>query len=83
MRILFLGGTKFLGRHAVDAALARGHAAVAGDDGVLFMLRRLVQPAGGARRMCQGDDGDDFSHVYFPFSIFSAYNFAASLLLWL
>ena len=25
MRILFLGGTKFLGRHAVDAALARGH----------------------------------------------------------
>ena len=26
MRILFLGGTKFLGRHAVDAALARGHA---------------------------------------------------------
>jgi 2'-hydroxyisoflavone reductase len=26
MRILFLGGTRFLGRHAVDAALARGHA---------------------------------------------------------
>jgi len=26
MRILFLGGTKFLGRHAVDAALTRGHA---------------------------------------------------------
>ena len=26
MRILFLGGTQFLGRHAVDAALARGHA---------------------------------------------------------
>src|SRR4029450_3958271 len=26
MRILFLGGTKFLGRHAVDVALARGHA---------------------------------------------------------
>ena len=26
MRILFLGGTKFLGRHAVDTALARGHA---------------------------------------------------------
>jgi 2'-hydroxyisoflavone reductase len=26
MRILFLGGTKFLGRHAVEAALARGHA---------------------------------------------------------
>ncbi|MEO8346245.1 MAG: NAD-dependent epimerase/dehydratase family protein [Betaproteobacteria bacterium] len=25
MRILFLGGTKFLGRHAVDVALARGH----------------------------------------------------------
>jgi 2'-hydroxyisoflavone reductase len=25
MRILFLGGTKFLGRHAVGAALARGH----------------------------------------------------------
>ena len=26
MRILFLGGTRFLGRHAVDVALARGHA---------------------------------------------------------
>jgi 2'-hydroxyisoflavone reductase len=25
MRILFLGGTRFLGRHAVDEALARGH----------------------------------------------------------
>ena len=25
MRILVLGGTKFLGRHTVDAALARGH----------------------------------------------------------
>jgi 2'-hydroxyisoflavone reductase len=25
MRILFLGGTRFLGRHAVDAALVRGH----------------------------------------------------------
>lgn len=26
MRLLILGGTKFLGRHLVDAALARGHA---------------------------------------------------------
>ena len=26
MRVLILGGTKFLGRHLVDAALARGHA---------------------------------------------------------
>src|SRR5437660_12657384 len=25
MRILVLGGTQFLGRHVVDAALARGH----------------------------------------------------------
>jgi uncharacterized protein YbjT (DUF2867 family) len=25
MRLLILGGTVFLGRHAVDAALARGH----------------------------------------------------------
>jgi 2'-hydroxyisoflavone reductase len=25
MRLLFLGGTRFLGRHGVDAALARGH----------------------------------------------------------
>jgi 2'-hydroxyisoflavone reductase len=25
MRILILGGTQFLGRHTVDAALARGH----------------------------------------------------------
>ncbi len=25
MKLLVLGGTKFLGRHAVDVALARGH----------------------------------------------------------
>ena len=25
MRILVLGGTQFLGRHTVEAALARGH----------------------------------------------------------
>ena len=25
MKLLILGGTKFLGRHAVDAALAAGH----------------------------------------------------------
>ena len=25
MKLLVLGGTKFLGRHAVDAALAAGH----------------------------------------------------------
>ncbi len=25
MRLLVLGGTQFLGRHVVDAALARGH----------------------------------------------------------
>jgi 2'-hydroxyisoflavone reductase len=31
MRLLVLGGTRFLGRHVVDAALRRGHeAAVAG-----------------------------------------------------
>ncbi len=26
MRVLILGGSRFLGRHLVDAALARGHA---------------------------------------------------------
>ncbi len=26
MKILFLGGTRFVGRHMVEAALARGHA---------------------------------------------------------
>ena len=26
MRLLILGGTVFLGRHVIDAALARGHA---------------------------------------------------------
>ena len=25
MKLLILGGTRFLGRHVVDAALARGH----------------------------------------------------------
>lgn len=40
MRILFLGGTRFLGRHAVDAALARGH------DVTIFTRGRTPHPWG-------------------------------------
>ena len=42
MRILFLGGTRFLGRHAVDAALARGHAVT------VFTRGRTPNPWGDA-----------------------------------
>jgi len=38
MRLLVLGGTRFLGRHAVDAALARGH------DVTIFTRGRLPVP---------------------------------------
>ena len=38
MRLLVLGGTRFLGRHVVDAALARGHAVA------LFTRGRIALP---------------------------------------
>jgi len=49
MRILFLGGTKFLGRHAVDAALARGHAVT------VFTRGRAPNHWGGAVTALAGD----------------------------
>lgn len=33
MKLLVLGGTKFLGRHLVEAALARGHELIAEGEG--------------------------------------------------
>jgi 2'-hydroxyisoflavone reductase len=49
MRILFLGGTRFLGRHAVDMALARGHAVT------LFTRGRTANTFGGAVTLLTGD----------------------------
>ena len=49
MHILFLGGTRFLGRHAVDTALARGHAVT------LFTRGRTPNHWGGAVTMLAGD----------------------------
>ena len=49
MHILFLGGTRFLGRHAVDVALARGHAVT------LFTRGRTANHWGGAVTLLAGD----------------------------
>lgn len=49
MRILFLGGTRFLGRHAVDVALARGHAVT------LFTRGRTPNLWGSAVTLLTGD----------------------------
>jgi 2'-hydroxyisoflavone reductase len=49
MHILFLGGTRFLGRHAVDTALARGHAVT------LFTRGRTPNTFGDAVTMLTGD----------------------------
>ena len=49
MRILFLGGTRFLGRHAVDTALARGHAVT------VFTRGRAPNHWGDAVEMRIGD----------------------------
>ena len=49
MRILLLGGTRFLGRHAVDAALARGHAVT------VFTRGRAPDHWGGAVTTLTGD----------------------------
>ena len=49
MHILLLGGTRFLGRHAVDTALARGHAVT------LFTRGRTPNHWGDAVAMLNGD----------------------------
>jgi len=49
MRILFLGGTRFLGRHAVDVALARGHGVT------LFTRGRTANHWGSAVTLLTGD----------------------------
>lgn len=49
MRLLVLGGTLFLGRHLVDAALARGHAVT------LFTRGRLPVPWGTRVEALAGD----------------------------
>ncbi|MFO1395636.1 MAG: hypothetical protein U1F48_01105 [Burkholderiales bacterium] len=49
MKLLILGGTRFLGRHLVDAALARGDAVT------LFTRGRQPNPWGGAVTALTGD----------------------------
>lgn len=49
MKILLLGGTRFLGRHAVDVALARGH------EVTLFTRGRQPNAWGAAVAMLSGD----------------------------
>ncbi len=49
MRLLFLGGTRFLGRHAVEAALARGH------EVTLFTRGKSPQPFGDRVRALVGN----------------------------
>src|SRR4051812_21318669 len=49
MRLLVLGGTRFLGRHLVDAALARGHAVT------IFTRGRVPAPWGAAVVQRVGD----------------------------
>ncbi|MEO6566499.1 MAG: NAD-dependent epimerase/dehydratase family protein, partial [Casimicrobiaceae bacterium] len=49
MKILLLGGTRFLGRHVVDVALARGH------EVTLFTRGRQPNPWGPAVTMRTGD----------------------------
>ena len=49
MRLLLLGGTRFLGRHVAEAALARGH------DATLFTRGRTPQPFGDRVHTLVGD----------------------------
>jgi 2'-hydroxyisoflavone reductase len=49
MRLLMLGGTRFLGRHGVDAALARGHTVT------VFTRGRVPSHWGGTVAMRTGD----------------------------
>jgi 2'-hydroxyisoflavone reductase len=53
MRLLFLGGTRFLGRHAVEAALARGH------DVTVFTRGRTPLPWPGRVRHLVGQRDPD------------------------
>jgi 2'-hydroxyisoflavone reductase len=55
MRILFLGGTRFLGRHAVDVALARGHAVT------LFTRGKTPNHRGSAVALLTGDRDPDIA----------------------
>jgi 2'-hydroxyisoflavone reductase len=55
MRLLVLGGTKFLGRHVVDAALARGH------DVTIFTRGRNPAPWGDTVRRLTGDRDPDIA----------------------
>ena len=53
MNVLILGGTLFLGRHLIAAAVARGHAVT------LFNRGRSGPPAGPVVERLRGDrDGD-------------------------
>jgi 2'-hydroxyisoflavone reductase len=49
LKLLLLGGTRFLGRHVVDAALARGH------DVTVFTRGRVPLPWSGAVTALTGD----------------------------
>jgi 2'-hydroxyisoflavone reductase len=49
VRLLLLGGTRFLGRHVAEAALARGH------DATLFTRGRTPQPFGDRVHTLVGD----------------------------
>ena len=53
MKLLVLGGTRFLGRHLVEAALARGH------EPTLFNRGRTAPELfGGVERLCGERDGE-------------------------
>ena len=58
MRLLILGGTRFLGRHVVDAALARGHAVTIvharPQRGSVGRSRRRARPATAIRASAPG-----------------------------
>jgi nucleoside-diphosphate-sugar epimerase len=49
LKLLVLGGTRFLGRHVVEAALERGH------DVTTFTRGRVAAPWGGRVRALTGD----------------------------
>lgn len=61
MRVLVLGGTQFLGRHLVEAALARGHDVTLFNRGrtrpELFSRDAPAQPAGRVERLSGDRDG--------------------------
>ena len=51
MKILILGGTRFLGRHLVDAAIARGHEVTIFNRGNYPSHRNEVEFIGEIERM--------------------------------